>query len=192
MWSFYSLLASECSGTQGDLYGWSTVSAGFYSLLASGYTEEAADSDLLSATLENEASKSCCVAMTTGNQGVATASYSSDVDTCPRASIRCSPASTAELASSAPRLCSRPLLFAARQRVQRNPKRDTSRTTCAFLFAARQRVQRNVNQATVPAGYVPLLFAARQRVQRNCPPDDRGPLAPPGFYSLLASEYSGT
>ena len=109
-----------------------------------------------------------------------------------RVSIRCSPASTAELASSAPRLCSRPLLFAARQRVQRNPKRDTSRTTCAFLFAARQRVQRNVNQATVPAGYVPLLFAARQRVQRNCPPDDRGPLAPPGFYSLPASEYSGT
>ena len=36
---------------------------------------------LVSATLENEASKSCCVAMTTGNQGVATASYSSDVDT---------------------------------------------------------------------------------------------------------------
>ena len=63
-----------------------------------------------------------------------------------------------------------------------------------FLFAARQRVQRNGSAMESARTHgSSFLFAARQRVQRNPHP---APLTPRrgsrSFYSLLASEYSGT
>ena len=112
---FYSLLASEYSGTR-RVTRWSCARRGFYSLLASEYSG-------------------------TGNLR----SYSSHLSE---------------------------FLFAARQRVQRNPRvrGPYQRLRFArFLFAARQRVQRNAARA-----------AELSKTGQN------------SFYSLLASEYSGT
>ena len=62
-----------------------------------------------------------------------------------------------------------------------------------FLFAARQRVQRNGSAMESARTHgSSFLFAARQRVQRNRTSPSESPVSPHRFYSLLASEYSGT